>query len=256
MYKHKVFLTGIAAAVLTMVAVPSDVRGDLTYSTGPQGGVDGTDSATVSFAAGNGVLIITVTNNDVGQTMALGQEVSGISFTISGFLSTPNAFTNEAGEIQDLSNAADGTTWNAATPTGTPFSEAVSSNADNHWRFSTSGSTVFLATAGTHAPGGAPTDMILPSSGIVSDGVKDPNHNPSDIGPMTFQLTVPGITSSTVLTSANFTNVNVAFGTAPDNTFPTTFQQPQGAPEPSTLAIAGLGAAAFVAYGVRKRRKS
>jgi hypothetical protein len=202
----------------------------------------------VNFHADNGVLVITVTNNDVAQSQALGQAISAISFTING-LSTPTAFSKESGEAEDLSGLSTGTIFNLLT--GTPFSDSVAGNVDRHWGFSASGAAVTLAAAGNSAPGGAPIDMILPSSGTVGGGLKNSNHNPFEIGSTIFTLTLPGISSASVLTAANFTNVMVGFGTSPDNTFPATFQA--AVPEPSTLAIAGLGAAAFLAYGARRR---
>ncbi len=67
---------------------------------------------------------------------------------------------------------------------------------------------------------GNPKYMILPSSGTAGPGASLANSNfyPFIIGPACFFLTESGITSSTSLTGADFTDVQVGFGTGPDTT--------------------------------------
>jgi hypothetical protein len=95
--------------------------------------------------------------------------------------------------------------------------------------------------------------MILPSSGITGPGksLADSHFDSYYIGPTNFFITVPGVTTSTKLTAANFTGVSVGFGTGPD----AVLHASVAVPEPSTLAVAGLGALAFIGYGLRRRRK-
>ena len=66
------------------------------------------------------------------------------------------------------------------------------------------------------------------------------------IGPATFTLSLTGVTSSTRVTAATF-----SFGTTPDHFVD---GHEQIVPEPSTLAIAGLGALGLIGYGLRRRK--
>jgi hypothetical protein len=94
--------------------------------------------------------------------------------------------------------------------------------------------------------------MILPSSGTTGAGssLKDSHFDGYFIGPTNFFLKVPGVTTSTKLTVANVTGLLVSFGTGPDKLL-----DAPAAPEPSSMAIAGLGALGFIGYGLRRRLK-
>jgi hypothetical protein len=178
---------------------------------------DGPLAATITFTAMNGGLEITITNTEAG-TLANGQSMRALSFTVAG-LSMPTAFT----ELEGVKfNPSSGGSWTLAS--GTPFDDTLSPTppqpyAIDHWGFQTTGSSVLLATAGSPVPGaGSAQYMILPSSGTAGPGksLADSNFFPYIVGPANFYLTVPGVTPGTNLTSANFTNVKVSFGTSPD----------------------------------------
>jgi hypothetical protein len=245
MFRPK-FLLAIAAALALGFGARS-ASADVTFSASGSGG-DGPISATATFAAGptDGLMTITLTNTQTGQ-MHNGQAVSDLSFTVTG-INTPNAFNTLGGTSIDLTGKAMGSTWTLAD--GTSFSDTVSGNVDRHWGFSTSSATVTLATAGSGAPGGSPTNMILPAAGIVEDGLPAANHQPYLIGDTTFTLAVTGLTAGTDLTSANISNVVFSFGTGPDS-----FLNGGVVPEPSTLAIASFGALGFIGFGLRRRLK-
>jgi hypothetical protein len=215
-------------ALAAIVFLPgTSAANNITYTTVPGSDGQGPVSATINIAAISGGLAITITNTQSGK-MHLGQAVSGLSFTVAG-LSTPTAFTSLSGETLNLTGAAAGSTWTLAN--GTPFSGGPGPII-THWGFSTSGSNVSLATAGTSAPKPPATYMILPSSGIVEGGLPNGKFNPFFIGPTVFDLTVPGVTSNTTLSSTNFINMLVDFGTDPDVILPVV-------PEPSSLLLMG-----------------
>jgi hypothetical protein len=134
----------------------------------------------------------------------------------------------------------------------------------DHWNFSHSGSTVSLATAGSGVPGGAnPQYMILPSSGKAGNGgsLSNSNFDPYIIGPATFVFADPVVVSGQLLTTANFSNVKIGFGTSPDVTLSATGSGSSGSPavatpEPSTIALAlsGLGTLGLMALRFRRSR--
>jgi hypothetical protein len=245
----KILLTAFLLAGLTSGQAWADVTFGASGSD-----TDGPISGTVTFSAGPGVLNVTLTNTQPnGSQMHLGQGLSDVSFTYippTGLSNQPTALSALSGVGFDATGLAMGTAWTLAS--GTPFSGSPTSSSPpglpTHWVFNPSGFPVTtLATA--NVGGGAP-NMIFPSSGIVEDGLSNGNQNPLYIGPTIFQLTVPDLTAGTNLTAANFSNVTLSFGTAPDATLPAGV-----VPEPSTLAIAGLGALGFIGYGLRRRLK-
>jgi PEP-CTERM motif len=255
----RLFLLEFAAAALAVVAVPSAAKADILFSFSGTNGSDGAVSGTLDIAAGNGVLIVTVTNTfNASNGVDIGQGISSFNFTVAN-IAVPTAFAGLSGDVATLSASGGPPGIPYTLASGTTFSDTVSGNTDKHWS-GISGSTspqVGFGTAGSFAPGGQPTDLILPSSGGAYDGVG--SHEPSLIGPTVFTLTDAGITSSTVLAVADFTHVQMGFGTGPDVTEDagpgTNTDSPAIVPEPSTLIVAGLGALGFLGYGLRKRVK-
>ena len=255
-------------ALLWAGLMPSNARADLTYTTVTGSDGDGSLAATVSFTPVLGGIDITVTNTETG-TFAKGQAISAVSFTLSNALSTPTFFT----ELKGVSfNPTAGGSWTLAS--GSAFDDTSSAspiNAIDHWGFASPtggsmgmGGTVSLATAKSPVPGsGNPHYMILPSSGTAASGngaLANGNFFPYIIGPADFFLTVTGVTPSTILTAAEFSGVNVFFGTSPDKMLGTTETgtgttfQITAVPEPSTMTIVlsccGLS---FLAFRARER---
>jgi hypothetical protein len=227
----------------------------VTFNTAPGNDSDGSLAATVTFTAVNGGIEVTVTNTETG-TIAKGQAVSSLAFNVAG-LATPTLFTEFTGKSLKSANFTPGASF-PGNQSITKFDDKYSSGADviDHWGFSTKGSTVTLATAGTGSGKGNPDYMILPSSGTAGPGasLKQGKFDPYVLGSANFFLKVAGVTSSTILTAANFTGLSVGFGTGPDKFLGTT--SPHPVPEPSTLAVAGLGALGFIGYGLRRRLKT
>jgi len=243
----------LVSALLWGGLMSRDARADVKYTTVAGSNSDGPLAATVQFTAIAGGLKITVTNTlPSTSVMAKGQAVSAFSFTVSG-LSKPTAFYQLSGKSVNSADFTAGSTF-PGSATVTTFTDTGSGTID-HWKFTTPGSNlVQLETAGNDSPGGNPHYMILPSSAKTGSGssLSQGHFDPYILGPGTFFLTVPGVTASTVLTTANFTGVKVAFGTGPDKTLGTTGTI-ENAPEPSTMTIVlgccGLG---FLAIRARK----
>jgi len=258
--------TVLLSALFWGALIPRDASADLVYTTTPANTSDGDGpiSAKVSFTPLNGGIEIILTNTATG-TFAKGQAISDLSFTVAGGLSAPTFFTELIGR---MFNPSSNTAWTATSGTAfddkSPTTTTPPPNAIDHWGFQPTGSSVLLATANSPVPGaGNPHYMVLPSSGTAGPGSSLANSNffPFVNGPLEFLLTVPGVTTSTTLTTANFTNVQISFGTGPDATLNTTGSGSSGGgggpgmvPEPSTLTVA-LGCCALGFLAVRARRR-
>jgi len=252
---------GLAVAILgLLVGASSQARADLVYTTVAGSDNDGPLSATLSFTPLNGAIQVTVTNTQTG-TLAKGQAVSDFEFTVVGLI-TPTAFSTLSGLTF---NPVSGGSWTSAS--GTAFSDspqAGTPNAIDHWGFSRSGSTISVETAGSDVPGatGNPQYMILPSSGTAGSGNSLANDNffPYIIGPGTFVFADAGVTSSTLLTTANFMNVSVSFGTGPDKILAANGSGSSGgpvpvsSPEPSTITLALSGLVTLALMASRRHR--
>jgi hypothetical protein len=223
--------------------------GSVTYTaTGSDG--DGPLSASITFAPINHGIEITMTNLESG-TIKRGQSISGLSFAVSGSLNTPTGFTKITGDSVNSAAFTPGQPF-PGSATVSPISDTGSGTID-HWRFSTNGSSVTLASAGTGAPPHNPTHMVLPSSGITG-----PAHSLSDshfdrylLGPGNFFLTAPGVTLTTDLNAGNIFSVKIRFGTNPDAILAGT-----AVPEPSSVVMGLIGLVGAIAMVRRRRRRA
>ena len=253
------FLAGMAAVTALVTAASAN---SVEFDTVAGSDGDGPLSASLFFVVVNGGIAVVVYNNETG-TIAKGQGISTISFGVST-ISTPSAFTELYGRSFDPSS---GQAWTSAS--GTTFTDTSSAgpiNSIDHWGFNNA-SGVLLATANSPVPGaGNPHYMILGSTGTAGPGssLSNSNFDPFVIGPAAFFLTVSGITTSTTLTSSNFTNVMVGFGTGPDKTLATTYNSnptinPTGALPPHVPLPGAFWSGATLlgalAVGPKMRRK-
>ena len=231
------------------LTIGSDVRaGSITYSGSGPGSGGGAVSASITFKAITGGIDITITN-DASGTITRSQAVSGVLFTVGGGLSTPSAFYKMSGNSVDSADFTAGHSF-PGSATVTPFSDTGSGTID-HWGFSTSSASVTLTSAGSGAPGGNPIYLVLPSSGTAGSGksLADGHFDPYILGPGNFFLTVAGVTDSTSLSSANFSDVMIRFGTNPDSVV-----SASAVPEPSSLVLSAFGVLGTVML-VRSRRR-
>jgi hypothetical protein len=253
----------LTSAFLLSGLIAGEIRaGSVTYSTVPGSDSDGPLAATVVFTPIAGGIDIIVTNTEsssMANPLAKGQAVSALYFSVSGGLNAPTAFYLLTGDRVNSAGSS-GFGPNHPFPANaivTPFSDtplAATPHAIDHWGFARSGSSVTLATAGSSVKGatGSPHDMILPAFGQSGPGhsLSDSHFDPYLLGATHFFLADPGVTSGTNLTSGNFINVGVGFGTGPDRILTAL----DAVPEPSTLVMGLIGLMGVVAIARRNRR--
>jgi hypothetical protein len=212
------FLPILASAALLASSVAAQAV-PVTF-TGSGVGGDGPESASATITPGTGSLMVSLSSL-ISNPTAAGQLVSDIEINL-GVVPTSASLAS-----------ASGTTINIA-----PGGAVTPGGAITHWGATVSGGTIFLATAGTGAPGGSPINLIIgPAGTYPAANPSITGRNPQIQGTGTFDLTVPGITSGTSVNSVVF-----SFGTGPDSTLPgVVVPAPSiGRGLPVLLAICGL----------------
>jgi hypothetical protein len=228
-------LTALAIAGVTLMAMAIETpvaSADVEIWNTPSGSVDSSSdpvSAQATFNISSGKIVITLSNLQTG-IHAAGQVVSDLSFT------TVNA-NNLLSSVMASSSAQEVT----VSKSGYSLDSTVSTG----WGYARgSGHLTDLVNGDSpqHTIIGPSTDN--PNSSITK------NHNPFLYESATFTITGAGITSSTTIASATF-----SFGTSAGDDVRGTQVVTTTTPEPSTIAIAGLGALGFIGYGLRRRLK-
>jgi hypothetical protein len=249
---------GLAALLLGLMSIPANAG--LIYTTVPGSDSDGPLAAQVRITAIDGGLDIQMTNLESG-VITKGQAISALSFKLSG-LAAPTALTEIIGIKVSSVEFTPGQPFPGSAHI-TPADDTLKKGSSHidHWGLSI-GSPDFLATAGTGSDKKNPQYMVLPSSGITGPGkgsLTNGNFDPYFIGPTDFFVTIPGVTSSTVLTLENFSDLQVGFGTGVDKWLATTGSSdpltPTAVPEPSSMALALISLTAIVCYRRWSRRK-
>src|SRR5262245_8059218 len=133
----------------------------MTFTASGIGG-DGPESASATISTGAGFIVV-VLSSLIANPTAAGQLVSGIQLALGGGVPASTSLFS-----------ASGPTINIA-----PGGAVTMGGAITHWGTTVSGGTVFLATAGTGAPGGSPINLII---GPPGPGGLYSNANPSITG--------------------------------------------------------------------------
>jgi hypothetical protein len=231
-------LTALAIAGVTLMAMSIEApvaSADVEIWNTPSGSVDSSHdpvSAQATFNISSGEIVITLSNLQTG-IHAAGQVVSDLSFTTvnANNLSSSVLASSSAQQVTVIGSGNRGyslgstvsTGWGYATGSG-HLSDLVNGDSPRH--------TII----------GPPT--YNPNSSITG------NHNPFLYESATFTITGAGITSNTTIASATF-----SFGTTAGDDVRGTQVVTTSTPEPSTIAIAGLGALGFIGYGLCRRLK-
>ena len=272
-----------ASLVLLLGAAPA--RANLWTVTGSTSSGPVAASAVVTVAPGS--ITVTLTNWETNPT-DVGQLLSGVIFTVSdkpgslsldsaaGTLRTINSdlsFSdttlagNQAGwvlnesdhtiALDDLSGQGHAGPAHLliGDPGGSTYSAAAGliagngADAGNGAKLTTTDDTNPLdVLSGQDHAGPAHLNIDAPGGSIAGNGakIKTP-YNPFIAREETWTISGPSITSSTQITGVTF-----QFGTH-DGQDQLAGTDPPSVPEPSTLALTGLGALGFLGYALRRR---
>jgi hypothetical protein len=191
-------------------------------------------SVSATFTTLSGEVLISIVNNQANPTSVI-QNLSDLSFLLSTGQNS-GSILSSSGVPRTV--AADGTfTDGGAVSTG--------------WALSTNGSQLKLDVLGaagpTHTligPPGAGNTYGNANGSIAGNGP----HNPFLAGTINFDLSVPGVTSASIISIVDF-----SFGTIEGNDVLGT---PTPVPEPTTLFLWGATAAGLGLARWRRRKES
>jgi hypothetical protein len=234
----KALIAGIAASALLCGAANAATLWTFTGNSAADGPVSGT--ALIDLTGGT--LTIDLTSLLANPTSD-GQELSGVAITLSSLASTSTLTSATGTEINVLSGGA----------------TSGSDNVIHHWGTALSGGSIFLATAGTGALGGKPTDLIIGPGPYTNANPSIIGKNPQILGTGHFVLTLTGLGSD-----VKVSGVNLGFGTTGTDYHTATCSLPgggscddpggpgTGVPEPATWAMMIMG---FGGVGALLRRR-
>jgi hypothetical protein len=229
----------LATLTFSMVANASTIS--VSTPTGSNIGGQAVNS-TATFTTGDGTVMIDLFNNlTANQVNDVSQNLSDLSFTLSGTFAT--------GLVTDTNRTYTGTLINV----GTNGVVTAGTGTFNGWDFSNTGSTFVLEDLGSTA---GPAQTIIGGTAGSSTAYSNANgsidnndpHNPFIQGVAHFTLNIAGVTASTNVTGATF-----SFGTTLGNNIPGTgFSTP--VPEPVSSALMGIGLVSL--FFLRRRIRS
>ena len=211
-------------------------------------------SARADFFTGSGIMTVDLVNRlSAGAVIEIGQNVSGVQFTLSSGQST-GALNGTNGPNTLQSVLSDGSSAQLPPVSGNPTGWALQSNVDNGL-----GKGIALTRSSLQYGliGGFPGATYPNSDGSI----REPGSisNPFFDNVLHFGLNVPGLQGTTGNPGDYVDSVFITFGS-------TTLQahcsilsclpERHKTPEPSSLLLLGAGVLGLAGYGLRKQRNT
>jgi len=243
--------------VLCLTLAAASIGSAATIYTYDAAGSVGTNTASAEavFSIVPGQLTLTLSDTTSNPT-DVGQNVSDFAFTLAALGINVNGGTLSSSSGQLRTVASNGTfTDGAFVPSGWAFTTASSGN----------GSQYYLNDLGDGAAGPAHTIIGKPDSGNVYSNANASitnttgPHNPFLIGPVSFTFDIPGLTTNTTVSLAQFsfgTTSGVTLNGSCTDCSITTPPQSITAPEPFSFGLTGLGLIGIYYAGNAIRRRS
>ncbi len=250
MFKHGLVSAAAIAAIVSFGAPAGAVT--YQFSGTPTLGTDGAVNGTADFSLSGNLLTVVLTDLLQPTKWSAGNEISGVSFSLTGATGSGALATTNSGNISTINSD---NTYTTAT-----------SDSLTRWKANETGTSILLTTLS----GGAPDRLIIgPDSagGFAHTGTYNhansvETHNPSVLGSATFAITIPG-----TFTLTNLSSVVLFFGTgdAPDTSYGngtciTTCTTGGGGdtatPLPAALPLFAGGLGVFGLLARRRKRKN
>ena len=240
------FLMTTLGAALLALAWSNQASAETYTGTGTAtDGGSSTVSAKAVFSVSGGTLTIVLTNISSSATPRPGATLTGIGFSITG--------SSPALDLSTTALTSGSKIWTSSTSSN--VTDALAGSwTDKVDSSPPSGIKYGVATTGANGNfngngielGGSDPDYGIAAAGSFPGGFGgSPNQYPYIQDSLTFTFS-----GATGLDLSKLTNVQFFFGTNGDYFA----GKPDAVPEPSTLAIAGLGALGLIGYGLRRRR--
>lgn len=226
----------ITLIVLLVAMGAATANADTVNFSTPLGATSGGQhvAAGVTITTGSGTVTIDLSNMlTAGQVISVGQDLSGLLFTL-GSTTSSGSVASSTGKFIDVGSGG----------VVTAVASALSGPNLIGWLLSNSGSNYQLNGLGALASpaqtiiGGTAGSFSPYSSANASIDANNP-HNPFVQGTGEFVLNISGVTTATKIS-----NVSFSFGTSPGNNV--------SAPEPSSFFLLATGLLGFIGVARKK----
>jgi PEP-CTERM motif len=251
-------------ALLALLALPLLVSGAgaavISYDVTGFDAAGNPVSARADFFTGSGIMTVDLTNLlAVGAVKEIGQNVSGVQFTLSSGQSS-GALNGTNGPNQEQTVAAGGQAGGLTNVAGNPTGWSLQNNVNNGLG---NGIGLCVLCAGGSGPhtliGGTPAGNYINADGTIAGSA---TNNPFFDNVLHFGLNVPGLQGTTGNPGDYVDSVFITFGTTQRTTLQahcsilSCLPERHKTPEPSSLLLLGAGVLGLAGFSLRKQRNT